>query len=58
MLSPEEISEAGIEAHEKFAKDQRDMDWYWLNGRLPEWIAKQIEEDKASVNSDSGNLNT
>lgn len=53
MPSLEEISEAGVAANEKFVKDQRDMDWYWLNGRLSEWIAKQIEEDKASVNGDS-----
>ena len=56
MSSLEQISESSAQANEKIAKDMRDMDWYWLNGRLPEWIAKQIEEDKEVVSSDIGNI--
>jgi hypothetical protein len=55
MPSLEVISEASAQVNEKLAKDMRDMDWYWMNGRLEEWIAKQVEEEKESVGDTIGN---
>ena len=53
MPTLEEISDAGVTAHEIFVRDMNDMDWYWANGRLAEWVAKQIEEVKRDA-GDSG----
>ena len=49
----EEIAEAGIAAHEKFVKDMRDIDYYWINGRLKEWIANQIPPLEVTGNGDT-----
>lgn len=44
MATLAELYEAGVEANERFVREMREIDYYYLNGRLKEWIAKQIPE--------------
>ena len=41
-----ELYEAGVAANERFVAEMRELDYYYLNGRLKEWIAKQIPEQQ------------
>ena len=54
MATLAELYELGVEANERFVKEMREIDYYFVNGRLKEWIAKQIPE---AVNGDSNGTN-
>lgn len=44
MATLAELHEAGVAANERFVAEMREIDYYFINGRIKEWIAKQIPE--------------
>ena len=43
------IAETGVAACERFVAESAEINWYWKNGRLNEWIDKQIPQTEESV---------
>ncbi len=46
MTDSENVAERGAEAHERFVRENREIDLAWKVGKLDEWIEEKLANER------------